>query len=429
MELRNSELPPRFAPARQVGPNFVFRVSIFILLGFVAGCASPGEPVARTARVPTPISDLSATQYGNGVVLTFTMPRDAIDRHLLKRTPQIEIYRGFSSTPPQAASAQSRTSAGTPSEQRPLTPVPAAAAGVSNLSPLITIPSALVNHYQHDGTIRYAEPWTADILKAHAGEFVTYMVLTAESQKKPSAASNLASLHVYATPDPISDLKAHLALAAVNLAWTVPQQTPIGPAPTIENYVIYRSEVSAGASTKSSTTSHAVAISGIKQPLNQPEKIATSQSNFYQDTDVQLGATYQYFVRSVVDYSGESVQSADSNAITITMRDVFPPTAPTGLVTVPLPAQNGRRAQIDLSWDLNSETDVAGYNVYRSGQQDTPGTRLNSQLLPTPAFSDISAVAGQLYFYRITAVDRSGNESKPSAAVSGEIPAKGQPKQ
>ncbi|HKQ85727.1 MAG TPA: fibronectin type III domain-containing protein, partial [Candidatus Acidoferrales bacterium] len=72
---------------------------------------------------------------------------------------------------------------------------------------------------------------------------------------------------------------------------------------------------------------------------------------------------------------------------------------------------------IDLSWAINPETDLAGYNVYRSEKADISGTQLNSQLLPTPAFRDMNAVPGQSYYYTVTAVDRTGNQSAPSAAV------------
>jgi fibronectin type 3 domain-containing protein len=49
--------------------------------------------------------------------------------------------------------------------------------------------------------------------------------------------------------------------------------------------------------------------------------------------------------------------------------------------------------------------------------------RVNTELLLTPAFRDMNAVPGRRYFYSVTAVDRSGNESPVSAAASGAVPA------
>jgi hypothetical protein len=127
-----------------------------------------------------------------------------------------------------------------------------------------------------------------------------------------------------------------------------------------------------------------------------------------------------------VQYSGHDLESSDSNPASITPRDIFPPSAPQGLVVVFVPKLGETAAHLELSWAINSETDIAGYNVYRSEQDVTLGTRLNSELLLTPAFRDMSASAERQYFYTITAVSRSGNESSPSASATGEIPAESQ---
>jgi hypothetical protein len=50
------------------------------------------------------------------------------------------------------------------------------------------------------------------------------------------------------------------------------------------------------------------------------------------------------------------------------------------------------------------------------------GERLNKDLLLAPAFRDLTAVPGRRYTYRITSVDRTGNESAPGDAVTVELP-------
>jgi len=388
---------------------FVFPFSIFLVLVFLGGCASPGQPVARKPQVPAPIADLAVQRSGNSAVLTFTLPHETVERRLLKHAPAIEIYREFSSGPPEAAQATA----------------------LADTSLLVTIPAALAAHYEQKGQIRYVDAWTPDVLKQHLGETAIYTVRTRVSSKKQSPDSNIAAVAVYPVPEPIADLQAKLAPSAVSLSWTAPQQTPAGPVPGIKEYEVYRAEFSAGSGSEKGAAAQPriFAIGGAKEAQSPPEKIGTSESPEYQDAGVAVGAGYQYFVRSVVEYAGQAYESADSNLATITMRDVFPPSAPTGLVVVPVPAEQGTAAHLDLSWNISPETDVAGYNVYRSEQEDAQGTRLNSALLPTPAFSDMSAVAGQRYWYRVAAVDRSGNESAPSAAgVPGEVPAESQPK-
>lgn len=423
----------RWARIEISSPIFLFLFSIFLFLG---ACAAPGEPVARRAPVPAPVTNLSAQQSGNSAVLTFTLPRYTIEHRLLKHAPDIEIYRGFSSAAPPAANAGGAGSAAANPAATPgpvvsgETALPTAGGSAAGLSLVVTIPSALVSHYQQDGAIRYTDSWTPDVLKQHEGEYAVYVVRAAESRKKSSPDSNLSSVRVYVAPNPISDLQAQLARGAIDLSWSAPQQTPIGSAPPIKEYDIYRSELPSGpANQKSLALSPVLSVPGTRGTANQPEKIATVESTAYEDAQLKAGAIYRYFVRSVMEYSGQLIESGDSNAVTITMSDVFAPSAPTGVVVVPVAAQNGAPAHIDLSWNVSPETDVMGYNVYRSEQEGTPGRRLNSQLLPTPVFSDMSAVAGQRYFYQVTAVGRSGSESEFSAAVPGEVPAESQPKQ
>ena len=88
-----------------------------------------------------------------------------------------------------------------------------------------------------------------------------------------------------------------------------------------------------------------------------------------------------------------------------------------------VPAAGGAAAYLDLSWSISAATDIAAYNVYRSEEASGPGTRVNSELLLTPAFRDMNAVPGRIYFYTVTAVDRSGNESSASPPASGSVPA------
>ena len=91
------------------------------------------------------------------------------------------------------------------------------------------------------------------------------------------------------------------------------------------------------------------------------------------------------------------------------------PATPTGLT-----ATSGV-GQVALSWDANSETDLAGYNVYRSTSSPvTKGTPLNGgSLLTSPAYLDTSGNPGTPYVYAVTAVDTSANESGLSGEATG----------
>jgi fibronectin type 3 domain-containing protein len=91
--------------------------------------------------------------------------------------------------------------------------------------------------------------------------------------------------------------------------------------------------------------------------------------------------------------------------------DLESPAMPTGLTA---DAGNGL---VDLDWDDNSEVDLAGYNVYRSTTSGTGYTKLNIATLISSDFTDDTAENGVTYFYVVTAVDTSSNESDISNEV------------
>ncbi|PYU67583.1 MAG: hypothetical protein DMG49_18325, partial [Acidobacteria bacterium] len=145
--------------------------------------------------------------------------------------------------------------------------------------------------------------------------------------------------------------------------------------------------------------------------------LAASETNSYRDTSVVFDHTYVYVVRSVIQVEGNELESSDSQPVTITPRDTFPPATPQGLVASLLPGRAPGTVLVDLSWSINLETDLAGYRVYRSEQEGTSGQLLSPDLLPTPALRDTSVEPGHRYWYTVTAVDRAGNESAPGAPV------------
>lgn len=400
METHNSEVPADFDSLRTPRRSFVFSILIPLIIILMAGCASPGEPIERKPPVPEPVKDLAAAQAGNDVILTFTLPTEAIDHRQLQQTPTVEIYREFSAATAPGAPALS---------VRP------------NAAPAVTIPPSVVDQYTNHGIVRYPDPLTSEDFAQHPDTAIEYTVRTLASGKKASPDSNVANLRVYPAPLPIDDVKTTFTRTAVELSWTPPQKTLVGASPPIANYRIYRGEienaVQSGAAATGENGSQNIKL---KTPL---APIGESDSPTYADTQAVLDMPYLYSVRSVVQASGALLESSDSNFAIITPRDLLPPAAPQGLLVVPIPAQSDSPAHLELSWAISPEPDIAGYYVYRSDSQGTRGARLNPDLLPAPSFRDISVGPGKRYFYSVTAVDRSGNESAASEAVPGDVPA------
>ena len=77
-------------------------------------------------------------------------------------------------------------------------------------------------------------------------------------------------------------------------------------------------------------------------------------------------------------------------------------------------------SQLDVSWTANTEPDLDHYNAYRSETAGfTPGPSNLVALPTTNSYSDLGLTANTTYYYRVTAVDTTGNEGTPSDEASG----------
>ena len=70
---------------------------------------------------------------------------------------------------------------------------------------------------------------------------------------------------------------------------------------------------------------------------------------------------------------------------------------------------------VSLSWTASTSSNVAGYNVYRGAVSTGPFTKMNSSTINSTSAVDNTVVPGQTYYYVITAVNTSGNESAYSS--------------
>jgi fibronectin type 3 domain-containing protein len=84
--------------------------------------------------------------------------------------------------------------------------------------------------------------------------------------------------------------------------------------------------------------------------------------------------------------------------------------------------QTASETSIDLSWKANTDTDLAGYAVYRR-EGDGPWQRISTaEPVVGPAFHDAHVRPGQAYRYAVTALDQTGHESGRSAEAEETAP-------
>jgi hypothetical protein len=268
---------------------------------------------------------------------------------------------------------------------------------------------------------------------------LSYRVQLLNANERSAGPSNEAFALAGAAPPPIEDLHATPVRAGAMLEWRpvpstdtvelirhlegapVPAKTTnrkSGPKPPAKTSTKPAAKPTAKPSpTPKSSKPEPPAETTLRTPLQASDPGGTI------DRTAQAGETYRYVAQRVrtAALAGHSleIRSDLSPPVVLLFKDTFPPATPTGLAAVP---SGEDKPSIDLSWVPDTDPDLAGYILYRqavspSGDLTGPVIRLNADVLQAPAYRDNTAVVGQRYAYRVSAVDTVGNESAPSADV------------
>ncbi len=359
--------------------NRLNKKAVFLLL-FIAlsGCGKRRPPLPPLERVQQRTELLSGVQRGNQVILSWPAPQRNAPDSSVQSIRRIDVYR---------------------LAEKPGAPLPLTEEEFASRSTLI-------------GSVTY------DQIKA-AGQELTYTD-TLELAGEPTrlryavryvnAAGQRAAFSNFLKIEPAARIaqaptltKEDVAESGITITWQPPAANIDGSTPAnLLGYNVYRMDES---QTEISPT-----------PLNTAPVAGTQ----YTDKDFEFGQNYRYVVRSVsLGTEGAQVESLNSNALPVSPRDIFPPSAP---VVPPAVAAPGR---ISIFFAANPEPDVVGYNIYRSTDESLPKdrwTKLNSAPLTRTTFHDENVESGKRYYYYLTAIDKAGNVSAPSEVVSEVVP-------
>lgn len=79
--------------------------------------------------------------------------------------------------------------------------------------------------------------------------------------------------------------------------------------------------------------------------------------------------------------------------------------------------------EVEITWPISPEVDAVGYNLYRANRIKGNFEKLNQELIPLldNYYVDQPKELQKSYFYRISAVDESGNESEMSNATKADL--------
>ena len=154
-------------------------------------------------------------------------------------------------------------------------------------------------------------------------------------------------------------------------------------------------------------TTGAVPATVVGYLVNSRHRVSTE---VFRDPEFRFGHPKRYRVQAVSRDADPLILSGASDTLTIVPEDSFAPGAPRNVTAVDWDGE------VRVYWDPNREADLAGYFVYRDR---TGGTvRKISPLLQDRMFTDTTVREGETYRYRVSAVDKSDNESPPSPEAS-----------
>ncbi|MGH9882010.1 MAG: fibronectin type III domain-containing protein [Pyrinomonadaceae bacterium] len=351
-----------------------------VLFSCLAGCGKRRPPLPPVERVQQRTELLSGVQRGNQVILSWPAPlRNAPDSSV-QSIRRIDVYR---------------------LAEKPSAPLPLTEEEFSARS-------TLIGSVTYDEIKNAADTLTYSDQLELAGEptRLRYAISYVNAAGQRAAFSNFLLIEPaarIAQPPTLVATGKEIAEEGVTISWQPPAANIDGSTPVnLLGYNVYRVDES-------------------QNEVGQaPINTALISGTQYQDKTAKFGENYRYVVRSVsLGTEGAQVESLNSNALPVSPRDIFPPSAPSSISVVAAPGR------ISIFFPANPESDVAGYNIYRSVDPNLPRdrwTKLNPSLLTRTTFQDERVESGKRYYYYLTAVDQAGNMSPSSEVVSEVVP-------
>ncbi|MBW8875994.1 MAG: hypothetical protein JF614_13590 [Acidobacteria bacterium] len=363
-----------------------------VLTTSLLGCGKQGPPLPPLRAVPATTKDLTAIQQGTQIVLSFTYPKTTPAGTALSGISAVEVLEA---TKPAAPDGKAN----------PMDPRELAAAAKPRL-----------------------KVQGADLTSATAGDRIVIALPVPPAPAMPTAAAKPAPGTTPApatTPAATPPLQAHYFAVRTfgqegdrsepsNVAAVVPKAPPPAPGrltvtPRADGVLVEWAGVSGAAG------GYNVYRRDAQERFHgQPVHVAGPEERSWLDNTARFGQDYIYSVTALAQRE-PAVESAVGSEHEVRYQDRFPPPVPAELVALPEPGR------VRLVWRPVDADDLAGYIVYRR-TGNGPFERVTPQPLTAPEYADTAVKAGQTYAYRVTAIDKTGNESDPGAEVRAEAP-------
>ncbi len=372
-------------------------VLVFVFLVLLA-CGKRGDPHPPVPIIPRPTTDLLVAQRGPRLLLTWSYPSTSTSGQQLTGLRRVVVYRYVEDLP------------ATQPARDPKTLLP------GDIDPTIPVAVALFAKIPPIGPMQFGKLRTridsiegVDLANATVGARLTYedsppfqtsdgrpvritYAVVTEGATALSDSSNAATIVPVEVAIPPAGVVAEARPEGVVVRWNVPEKAITGSnKPPLLGYNVYR--FAAGEELEELATP----INGA--PIAQPTY-----------TDIPSHGAYTYRITAISASGPPRLESDPSEAVTATYKDLLPPPTPTGVTALV------ETKAMRLVWDAVDASDLAGYRVYRTegaGEEHKIVGRLlfTPQLVTATNWRDTLPDPGIYYFYEVTAVDKSGNES------------------
>jgi len=358
-----------------------------VAAGLLVGCASIGAPVPPSLELPKPPADLRAVRQGDKVYLFWAAPALTTDRQSVRRRGPTLICRSL-----EAAMSQ-------------------CGAAVGQVQPQPAMP---VEHGKQ--ALSYVDTLPRELQQQNPDRVITYAVEALNDSGRGAGISNQVQVLLAPTLPPPHEFAARMTSHGVLLSW---QCTP---ANTVDRFD-YRLRILRRLKDKPEASQIAeLSYSDCARGLQPGAAQKTYAPQFYDQTfDWEKTYDYDATVVTVVTKDDQPVvvEGDPTREVEVFTLDIYPPRVPRGLEAVF--SGPGQLPFVDLLWAPDTDADLAGYNVYRR-EDGEPLTKMNAELVKSPAYRDTKVASGKTYFYAVSAVDLRGNESAKSAETSERVP-------
>ena len=373
-----------------------------ILTLLLFACGKRGDPHPPIPIIPQATSDLVVAQRGTKVILSWSYPSLTTAGQKLTGVRRVVVYRYVEGLPVTQPPRDTKTlSPGDIDTTIPpalalfaKVPAPGPAQFAKLRQRLDSIEGANLPAATVGARLLYEDepPFhTSDGRPVR----LDYAVAT-ETSTATGTSSNLATIVPLDVPVPPGNLVATPKPEGVALAWQAPQTVITGSEkPRITGYNVFR-----------------VTQGQTADELTPPINSAPIGQTTY--TDAPPYGTYEYRVTAVGAAGPPRIESDPSAAVTATFKDLVPPATPTGLTAL---VETGA---VRLVWDPVEAADLVGYKVYRIEGSGIPISTISKPLplTPTPItttyYRDTGVNLGISYYYQLTTIDKSDNESAPA---------------